>query len=119
MDDLLCSLNNSGFGCHIGLAFFNAFMFADDILLLTITITDLQQLLYICEDELHLLDMSLNAAKSSILRIGDNYNVPLSPIILGGLAINSIKSLCYLGVTTLAGIRFDCDFHPVKLKFFR
>src|SRR6266496_1339402 len=52
IDDLLCKLTSSGFGCCIRQQFFSACMFADDILLLSISLADLQQLLYICYDEL-------------------------------------------------------------------
>jgi len=77
-------LNSSGYGCCIMQQFFSACMFADDILLLSISLADLQQLLYICHDELKLLGMSINASKSSYVRVGDRWAAPVAPVKLGG-----------------------------------
>jgi hypothetical protein len=39
-------------------------MYADDILLLAPSVVALQKLLLICEEEISLLDMAINASKS-------------------------------------------------------
>ena len=72
--------------------FFSACMFADDILLLSISLADLQQLLYICHDELKLLGMSINASKSSYVRVGDRWVAPVAPVKLVGVSIALLKS---------------------------
>src|SRR6266496_489954 len=82
IDDLLCKLNSSGFGCCVLQQFFAACMFADDILLLSLSLTDLQQLLYICYDELNLIGMSINAAKSSYVRVGNRWAAPVAQVKL-------------------------------------
>src|SRR6266568_1772865 len=87
VDDMLSQLNASGFGCCIKQQSFNACMFADDIILLTISMSDLQQLLYICYDELALLGMEINAAKSSFVRVGDRWAAPVAQVKLGGWAL--------------------------------
>jgi len=59
-------------------------LYADDILLLSPSVTGLQQLLHVCEHELDLLDMPINVAKSACLRIGprsDKSAVILSQIV--------------------------------------
>jgi len=45
-------------------------LYADDILLLSPSVTKLERLLHCCEHELAWLDMSVNFKKSSCLRIG-------------------------------------------------
>ena len=45
-------------------------LYADDILLVAPSVTALQQLLLLCEQELMWLDMSLNVKKSVCIRIG-------------------------------------------------
>ena len=46
------------------------FVYADDIMLLAPSVTELERLLHICEKELEWLDMSINFKKSCCLRIG-------------------------------------------------
>jgi len=43
----------------------NILLYADDIILLAPSVTALQQLLLLCEEELSLLGMSLNVKKSA------------------------------------------------------
>ena len=45
------------------------FLYADDILLLAPSLSCLQQLLYICEDELQWLDLTINARKSACIKV--------------------------------------------------
>jgi len=57
-------------GCKIILKCVSILQYADDILLIAPSVTSLQQLLNICEQELEWLDMSVNAKKSKCIRIG-------------------------------------------------
>lgn len=57
-------------GCHIRYECFSIFLYADDIIILSPSVTSLQILLRICEDELEWLDMAINAKKSACMRIG-------------------------------------------------
>ena len=89
-NDMLVKLQNSKLGCHINFINFNAFMYADDVLLLSLSLADLQQMLRICLEELQILDMRVNVKKSCIIRIGKSYNSPgiryicwRNPIALG------------------------------------
>ena len=45
-------------------------IYADDILLLAPSVTALQKLLWVCEQEVDSIDMAINAKKSSCMRIG-------------------------------------------------
>ena len=48
IDEILDILRSSGFGCHIHGVFFGAMVFADDIILLSATITGLQTMVDLC-----------------------------------------------------------------------
>jgi len=48
VDDLIHNLENSGFGCYIGLHFLGCFMYADDIILLSPSVCGLQCMLDKC-----------------------------------------------------------------------
>ena len=45
-------------------------IYADDILLIEPSVTDLEHLLRMCEIELNFLDMAINSSKSCCMRIG-------------------------------------------------
>ena len=68
MDDL-SRLESSVNGCHI------IILYADDILLLSPSVTRLQHLLHKCEVELAWLDMSINFSIYSCLLIGPRNDV--------------------------------------------
>jgi len=50
-DVLLTRLSSSGVGCYVGLDFAGALFYADDIVVLAPTPTDMRQLLAICDSE--------------------------------------------------------------------
>jgi len=65
-------------------------LYADDILLLSLSVTRLEQLLHACECELTWLDMSVNLSKSRCLRIGPRCDIPAA-------GFNSLSSQSALG----------------------
>ena len=56
-------------------------VYADDILLIALTVSSLEFLLRACERELQFLDMSINVKKSSCIRIGNRCNVTCASIM--------------------------------------
>ena len=57
INDVLVKLQKSSLGCHIHNICFNAFMFADVLLLLSISVVELQKMINICKDEFDWLDI--------------------------------------------------------------
>ena len=55
-------------------------LYADDIMLVTPSVTTLQRILSICETELESLDMRVNPNKSSCIRFGARFSVTCSNI---------------------------------------
>ena len=49
VNDIIIKLQRSGLGCHIHFISFNAFMYADDLLLLSLSIEELQNMINICK----------------------------------------------------------------------
>ena len=68
VNSLLEKLQNIGLGCHIGMIFTGTFMYADDLVLVSASISDLQSMIDVCINELNNLDMKINANKSSCIR---------------------------------------------------
>jgi hypothetical protein len=48
VDDLIGLLSTSGYGCHVGRAFYGCIMYADDLLILSPSVCGLQHLLNCC-----------------------------------------------------------------------
>ena len=55
-------------------------LYADDILLLFPSVTYLERLLHLCENELAWLDMTINFKMSGCLRVGTRYDIECTAI---------------------------------------
>ena len=119
INDLLIKLQKSSLGCHIRNICFNACMFADDLLLLAICITDLNEMINICKAELDWLDMRINVKKSTCIRIGNRFNVTTCSVKVEGNALTWATEIKYLGLYIMAGRAFRCNTHCPKVKYFR
>ena len=64
VDDLIASVEHTHFGCFYKSTCISIVMYADDILLLSPSVTALQDLLHVCENVLNFLDLYINPKKS-------------------------------------------------------
>lgn len=121
IDDIVYKVASSGTGCYIGLVCFSIILYADDILLLAPSISSLQRLLTICEQELRLLDLAININKSVCTRIGPKYadNECSGLKTLDGNHLQWVDNLRYLGIYIVAGKTFRCCFDNAKKSFYR
>lgn len=62
-------------------------MYADDLLLLSLSISELQIMIDICVAELGLIDMVLNVNKSTCIRVGKRRNNDAANLIANGLIL--------------------------------
>ena len=81
---------------------FTAFFFADGLLLLNISLSDLQNMLSICQSEFDWLDMTVNVKKSSCIRIGSRFNVDVENVHIDNKPIVWKTAFRYLGLTIVA-----------------
>jgi hypothetical protein len=119
VDDILVKLEKSKMGCFIKNVCTNSYMYADDLLLLSISLKDMQSLVDLCESEFNKIGMAINNKKTSCLRIGKRHNVIVQPILVDGLVIPWKQELKYLGVTITSARHFKTNNQAVKQKFFR
>jgi len=70
IDDLLEKLKRNGIGCHIGHHFVGALGYADDLILLSPSLTGLMNMIKICEDYACEHDILFNGKKSKYLIFG-------------------------------------------------
>jgi len=95
-------------------------LYADDILLLAPTVSQLQKLLTDCERVLDQLDMATNSKTSCCLRIGQRHNNPCAPLCtLAGDLTSWVEELRYLGVIILRSRVFKCSLHHAKKLCYR
>ena len=71
VDDLLEKLKNNGIGCHIGHHFVGAFGYADDLILLSPSVQDMEKMIKICEEYADEHNILFNGKKSMYLVFGE------------------------------------------------
>ena len=90
-------------------------LYADDIIILAPTVTELQRLLIECEQELKWLDMSINVKKSCCLRIGPNMDAKCANIVTNsGTSFTLVDEIRYLGIFIQSSTKFKCSFAHAK-----
>ena len=120
VDDVIYSVDRDDACTKINFVPVSIFMYADDILLLSSSVTSLQRLVELVESELAALDLAINASKSACIRIGKRYGVDCSDIMLrNGNVVPWVNCLRYLGVFIRSSFTFKCDFDNAKKSFFR
>ena len=120
MDSIISKIQESRIGCHLGFLCYSIILFADDMLLISPSVTGLQKLLYICEKELEFLDLSVNAKKSFCLRIGPRHRSLCANICTSaGDIVSWASEIRYLGIFIKSAMHFKCSFDNAKQSFFR
>jgi len=117
----LTKLKNASLAAKCKLKFYcmSVFMYADNILILAPSVSCLQHLLRICEEELIWLDMSINVKKSACIRVGPRYKHVCSNLVTSdGGVISWVDKLRYLGVNLLSAKAFSCTFENAKKSFY-
>ena len=95
-------------------------LYADDILLLTPSVCDLQCLLLECEAELKNVDMMINAKKSCCLRFGPRCNIHCASITTSsGQCIPWVTEMRYLGIYMSQSRTFKITLHYARCNFYR
>ena len=119
IDSVLLKLEESGLGCFFLKRCLNSVMYADDLVLLTISVTDLQKLFDICALELHNLNLNLNYNKSYCLRIGPNFQNYCENITSNSQVIKWSSSAKVLGASFQAGKDFKWNWMESRGNFYK
>lgn len=119
VDNLILELTKSKLGCWVENLYLGCLMYADDLVLVSASVHNLQIMLKICETEAINLGMEFNARKSNIIRVGSRYKVDIGNVMLNGLNVHVVTSAKYLGLTLLTAKRFKISFNESRMKFFR
>ena len=76
-------------------------------------------MIVICHSEFNWLDMTVNADKSSCIRVGKRYDVEVSNVHIDSKAIKWSSELKYLGIVFVASKTIKYNLHRVKQKYFK
>jgi len=84
VNGVIKALSVSVYGCYFHSLFVGCIMYADDLLLLSPPLCDLQLMIDICCGELEKIDMSLNVGKSQVVRIGKLHARKVNSVVING-----------------------------------
>jgi hypothetical protein len=116
VDIILTRLDN--YGCVMEGLGLGSFMYADDLILLSPSISELQRMINICCDELQLIDLKLNVTKSKCIRVGKQWHSKPTPILADNDLIQWASDILYLGITIVSANKFTCSLDRSKSKFY-
>jgi len=74
MDSIISSLRTSGLGRHFKVVYIGCIVYADDILLISASVVQLQQMLDLCFSYADDLDIHFNHKKSNLIKFGHDCN---------------------------------------------
>jgi len=88
--------------------------------LIAASLTTLQKTSDVVVDEARNIHMTFNASnKSAIIRIGENYKHPCTPLQLTGESLCYDVKAKYLEMSIVSAVVFRISIHEAKRKFFR
>jgi len=119
VDDLLVKLEHSKVGCFLSSLCCNSFMYADDLILISITVQDLQSLVNISAEEIAKIGLTINCNKTFCIRIGARHAVQPACILVTSKQIVWVNQICYLGLSIVSAKNFKTNLQNRKQKFFR
>lgn len=120
IDDVIRHISDSKYCCNIRFTCVSIFMYADDLILMSPSVTVLQKLLEIVEEELIALEMLINPSKSSCIRFGPRYDTRCANIKAhDGSEIPWVKNIRYLGIEMKSSRVFTCVFDTAKKSFYK
>ena len=97
IDSFVDKVRLTDVGCYISHVCVSIFLYADDILLIAPSVSALQILLSVCEDEFRTLDTQLNTKKSTCIRFGERHKVSCAGLVSSsGGVINWKNTYAYI-----------------------
>jgi len=93
-------------------------LYADDILLLAISVADPQERINLCLSELFICHLSVNTSKSTCMRLGQRHDIPNCVIVISGHRQSWSSELKFLGFVIVAGLSLKCKIQIDKQKLY-
>jgi len=109
-------INNNG--CHMNRCCVSCIMYADDLMLLSSSVSGLQKLLDISVMTAKELCLQSNERKWNCIAFGPRYQCKVAPMYLCDKPMQWVNSMKHLGITLLSSKKIALDLNQVKRKFF-
>ena len=93
-------------------------MYADDLLLMSSSVLELQKVLDLCSSEGSFLGIHFNYKKSNCLVIGPKYDIIVSTLLLSGMLLLWVKQIKYLGIYVIGGKYYKVYTITMRRNFF-
>ena len=116
INSLLIKLDK--YGCFINGICYGSIMYADDLVLLSNSLREMQIMLDICCSELDKMGLFLNEGKSYLMRFGKGWDNRHVDLLTSKGIIPKVDTGTYLGVVFVAGSKGRIDVHKNKNKFY-
>ena len=119
VNTVLEKLESSQLGCFVNFNCYNSFMYADDIILISNSVTDLQLMLNMCCDIFNELDLPINVNKCHCIRIGPMYRSQCYKLTIQETEVDWVNKIRFLGVYLISGKNLQFCWKEAKCKFYR
>ena len=116
VDVLINALTRSDLGYHLGGLYIGCILYADDIILLSASVCDLQRMLNICYEIGKTIDVLFNAAKSALLIVGKACKEKIGILKLGEHDLMWVDKFKYLGLWLCSDIKINIDISVITRK---
>jgi hypothetical protein len=116
---LISTLQDLNIGVKVWGNYVGCLLYADDILLLSTSVTELQKMLSVCQAVLSDLALAINAKKSCYMRCGSRSRFPSADVAIDGVELPRVNKLRYLGIVLTGGITLGTDLSQAKASFYR
>lgn len=118
MNLFIVHLRQLNVGCQVCSIYLGCLLYADDLILISPSVTGLQSMLDTCWDTAANLRLEFNVGKCHCIVIGKFCNALITPMMLGGNEIDWCNSIKYLGVYLLNSRSIKFDINPTKRLFY-
>ena len=118
VNNILTALRIKDLGCHMYNMFIGAIMYADDLIILSASLYDLQTMLDVCNTIGNELGINFNPNKSHCIAFGPNYNTSFANLSIGKFQLPWVGKIDYLGVTLVSAKSFQIELSNIRRKFF-
>ena len=105
-------------GCQMLGLCVSSFMYADDLILLAPSLTELQYMINLFCKELNDIDLKLNDSKSCCIRIGKRWHVHNIEMKTCNGFLSWTQDITYLDVNIISGPKFACCNDRAKSNFY-
>ena len=118
VNDILVTLRQGECGCRLNSVYTGCIMYADDLILISASVLELQVMLDICSAEGRKISIKFNSSKSNCIMVGPMKKMVPSPMSIDGQPMLWVQKMKYLGIWIVSGSRFEIDLSETRRSFF-